>query len=186
LKRIARYKLDFDSNWMTVSGVLMGVCFFAQSVYFLGIIKLQGLDFPMLMLHLIAPMALEFSWLVLLRGTKLNAAGVYGILGTFMLIWLLVLACIYGTTWDIVSTSLYLLFGGAALIFITGGFFPYKLIGMAVMAIILAVRFFVFDWNYYIEPFDFAGLVLEAPALCMLLAVFCFLGGITGVRINRE
>lgn len=182
MKRIAQYKLNFDSNWMTVSGVLMGVCFFAQSVYFLGIIKLQGLDLAMLALHLIAPMALEFSWLVLLRGTKLNAAGVYGILGTFMLILFLLQACVYGNTWDIVSTSLYLLFGGAALIFITGGFFPYKLIGMAALAIIMSVRFFVFDWSYYIEPGNWAGLVLEAPVLCMMLAVFCFFGGITGVR----
>lgn len=185
MRRIARYKLNFDSNWMLVSGVLMGVCFFAQAIYFLGILKLRGLDFPMLVLHLIAPMALEFFWLVLLRGTKLNAAGVYGILGTMMLILFLAQACVYGGVWDIVSTALYVLFGGAALIFITGGFFPYKLIGMAVMAIIISVRFFVFDWAAYVEPGDWAGLVLEAPTLSMMIAVFCFLGGITGVRKDK-
>ena len=182
MKRIARYRLNFDSNWMTMSGVLMGVCFFMQSVYFLGIAKLQGLDFPMLVLHLIAPMSLEFLWLFFLRGTKLNAAGVYGLLGTAMLILFLLQACVYGGVWDIVSTALYLLFGGATLIFITGGFFPYKLIGMAVMLGILAIRVLVFDWPAYVEPMDFAGLMLEGPTVCMLLAVICFLGGIDGVR----
>lgn len=182
MKQIARYKINFDSKWMTVSGVLMGVCFFMQSVYFLGVVKLQGLDFPMLLLHLIVPMALEFLWLVLLRGMKLNAAGVFGLLGTWMLILFMLQAWVYGDTWDLVSTALYVLFGGAALIFITGGFFPYKLIGMAVMTIILCIRFFVFDWPAYIEPFDFGGLMLEGPTLCMMLAIICFLGGIDGVR----
>lgn len=182
MKRIARYKLNFDSRWMTVSGVLMGVSFFMQAVYFLGINKLQGLDLPMLVLHLIAPMALEFFWLVLLRGTKLNAAGVYGILGTLMLMLFFVQACVYGGSWDIVSTALYLLVGGAALIFITGGFFPYKLIGFLAFIGILCIRFFVFDWDLYIVPQDWAGLVLEGPTLCMMGAVTCFFCGITGVR----
>lgn len=185
MKRIARYELNFDSNWMTVSGLLMGLCFFAQAVYFLGIRKLQGLDFPMLLLHLIIPMALEFLWLVTLRGTKVAHAGVYGLLGTWMLMLFMMQAFVYGDVWDIVSTVLYVLFGGAALIFITVGIFPYKLIGMAVMVMILCVRFFVFDWPAYIESNNWEGLVLEAPVLCMMLAVTCFFGGITGIRLDK-
>ena len=53
---------------------------------------------------------------------------------------------------------------------------------MAVMLGILAIRVLVFDWPAYVEPMDFAGLMLEGPTVCMLLAVICFLGGIDGVR----
>ena len=185
MKRIARYELNFDSNWMTISGLLMGVCFFAQAVYFLGINKLQGLDFFRLWLHLICPMALEFLWLVSLRGTKVKIAGIYGLLGTAMLILFLVQACFYGSVWDIVSTAGYVLFGGATLIFITFGVFPYKLIGMFVLAGILSIRFFVFDWQLYIVPGDWASLILDIPTLCMMLAVTCFFGGIEGIRLDR-
>lgn len=182
MKQIAQYKLNFDSAWMTFSGVLMGVSFFMQAVYFLGIVKLQGLDLPMLVLHLIGPMSLEFAWLVLLRGFKLNAAGVYGLLGILVLSLLLAQSVIYGTLWQIVTSFLILIIGSVTLIFITGGFFPYKLFGFLLFAGILCIRFFVFDWNIYIVPKDWAGLVLEAPALCMLGAVTSFFCGITGVR----
>lgn len=185
LKRIARYELNFDSSWMTVSGLLMGVCFFAQAVYFLGINKLQDLGFFDLWLYLICPMGLEFLWLVSLRGTKIKVAGIYGLLGAAMLILFLVQACFYGGVWDIVSTALYVLIGGGALIFITFGVFPYKLIGMMAMVAILCVRFFVFDWSYYIEPGNWAGLVQEIPTLCMMLAVTCFFGGIDGIRLDK-
>ena len=185
MKRIARYQLNFDSNWMTVSGLLMGVCFFAQAVYFLGIKRLYGLDFSMMVFHLIAPMALEFLWLVSLRGTKVPVAGIYGLLGMLMLVLFLVQACLFGGVWDIVSTACYVLFGGAALLFITFGIFPYKLIGMFVMAGILAIRLLVFDWPVYIAPGNWAGLVLEVPVLCMLLAVTCFFGGIEGIRLDK-
>lgn len=185
MKRIARYELYFDSKWLTFSGLLMGLCFFAQAVYFLGINKLQDLDFFMLWLHLISPMALEFLWLVSLRGTKVKLPEIYGLLGTVMLILFLVQACFYAETWDIVSTSLYVLFGGAALIFITFGVFPYKYIGMFVMAGILAVRFLVFDWQAYIVPGNWGEFVLEIPVLCMLLAVTCFFGGIEGIRLDK-
>ena len=185
VKRIARYELYFDSSWLTISGLLMGLCFFAQAVYFLGINKLQDLEFFMLWLYLICPMALEFLWLVSLRGTKMKRPEVYGLLGLSMLILFLVQACFYGGIWDIVSTSLYVLFGGAALIFITFGVFPYKLIGMFVMAGILAIRLLVFDWPAYIVPVDWAGLVLEIPTLCMMLAVTCFFGGIEGIRLDQ-
>ena len=185
MKRIARYDLYFESNWMTVSGLLMGLCFFAQAVYFLGINKLQDLGFFDLWLYLICPMGLEFLWLVSLRGTKIKIAGIYGILGTAMLILFLVQACFYGGVWDIVSTALYVLFGGAALLFITFGVFPYKLIGMFVLAAILAVRLLVFDWPAYIVPVNWAGLVLEIPTLCMMLEITCFFGGIEGIRLDK-
>ncbi len=182
MKQIAQYKLNFDSAWMTFSGVLMGVSFFMQAVYFLGIIKLQGLDLPMLALHLIAPMSLEFSWLVLLRGFKLNAPGVYGILGILVLILLLLQSIFFGSIWQIVAAAFYLLIGGVTLIFITGGFFPYKLFGFLVFAGILSFQFFVFDWDAYVLTRNWAGLVLEAPMLCMITAVTCFFCGISGKR----
>ena len=183
MKRIARYQLNFDSRWMTISGLLMGLCLFMQAVYFLGIRQLLGLEFSMLVLYLIGPMALEFAWLVFLRGTKLDAVGMYAFLGIVMLGLFLVQACFFGGAWDIVSTACYLLFGGAALVFITAGYFPYRLIGQLAFAGIFCIRLFVFDLDVYIVTKDWAGLVLEAPTLCMMAAVTCFFGGIRGERI---
>lgn len=182
MRQIAQYKLNFDSAWLIFSGVLMGLSFFAQAVYFLGIVKLQGLDIFMLCLHLVAPMSLEFIWLLFLRGFKMPVAVVYGVLGILMLSLMLVQSVFYGSLWQLVSCTISLVIGSLALILITGGFFPYKLFGFLIFAGILAVRFLVFDWQIYVLPGDWAGLVLEAPALCMLTALTCFFCGITGVR----
>lgn len=182
MKQIAQYKLNFESPWLIFSGVLMGLSFFMQAVYFLGIVKLQGLDFFMLAFHLVGPMALEFIWLLCLRGFKLNVAVVYGALGILILSLLLAQSLFFGTLWQIGFAAASLLLGSVTLILITGGFFPYKLLGFLVFAGILAFRFFVFDYSAYITPGDWAGLVLEAPALCMLGAVTAFFCGITGTR----
>lgn len=186
MKQVAKYKLNFESKWLTASGVMMGLAFFIQAVYYFGVITLQGVDVLTLVLYLIAPMVLETAWCVLLRGVKLNAAGVFGIVGTLVCILLLVQSFFCGNTFQTVISVICYLVAALVLLVITGGFIPYKLPGFAVFAGVLAVRFVVFDMVVYVAPKDWMGLLLELPALCMIASLIFLFGGMKAVRLKKE
>ena len=49
MKRLVRYKLNFESRWLTLSGVMMGVAFFLQALDFFALRQLSDVQlWPML------------------------------------------------------------------------------------------------------------------------------------------
>lgn len=181
MKQLARYKVNFDSPAILWSAAMMGVSIFAQAMYFLVFSNIREAETGTLVVFLILPMALEAAWILLLK-SKLNAAGIYGIVGSLACILLTVqLFCAAGTLQIVLGTVAYLL-GIALLLMITGGFFPYKYFGMALFALIGFVRFFCFDMSRYIQPRDWFGFVLELASLSMIVSLMLFFGGISGRR----
>lgn len=186
MKQIARYKIQFDSLWITGSAMLTGAAMFLQAFYFLAMGKYQTSGGGYLALFMIIPMILEIAWFVLLKGVKLNAAGIYGILAGLMYTVVAiqnyfgdsVLLMVFGTIACLVLS------GG--ILMITGGYFPYKLAGVAAFAAVLLIRFFAFDMGRYIRPRDWQGFMMELPALCILASIMLFCGGITRVGMPQE
>lgn len=182
MKRIARYRIELESNWVTLSALLMGIAFFVQAMYFLAFGHYQTAGGWVNTIFMILPMALEFAWFILLKGVKLNAAGVYGILSVVICLVLMIQNYVTGSILQMIfGTLIYLVAAGLALL-ITGGYFPYKLIAIALFAGIGLVRILAFDLVRFILPGNWQGMVLELPALCMIFAMMLFFCGITGIR----
>lgn len=185
MKQRARYKINFDSGWILASTALMGLAFFCQMVDFFVLHKPQDAVSMDLAFFLIVPAVFELIWIILLRCIKWNAAGICGITGTLFCVLLTVQNCFAGgTTYIILSVLAYLLAAGS-LVMITGGFFPYKYIGMAYFGGLLIIRLIRSGVVGLLLQRNWTALTGAFPAVCILFAFMAFFGGISGVRIKK-
>lgn len=182
MEQLARYKVNFESQWISASVALMGTALFAQALYFFVLTRIHETPISHVVVFLALPMLLEIIWFVLLRMVKLNASGIFGILAAVFCVLLMVQVFFVGGVVQMVLAVIAYLLAAALMLMITGGFFPYKYFGMACFALIFCVRFFGFDMGRYIHAGDWRGFLLELPALCIIAAIGCFFGGITGIR----
>ena len=135
MKQIARYKIEFDSVWVTGSALLMGVASFIQAFYFLAMEKYASVNGAYLAFFMIVPMVLEVAWFVLLKGVKLNAAGIFGILSVLICAEVAIQNYFGNNVLQIVlGTINYLSLAGLVLL-VTGGYFPYKLYSLCCFCI---------------------------------------------------
>ncbi len=186
MKQLARYTILFDSKACVASSALMGVAIFFQAIYFFVIRNILEVSAGDLVLYFFVPMLLELAWILLLHSFKLNASGIYGILGSMVCVLLTVQVFLSGSPLQMVLGIIAYLIGISLLLLITGGFFPYKYFGMAWFAVIGVVRFCCFDMDRFIRAGDFRGFALEFTALCAIFSIAAFFGGISGVRIKKE
>lgn len=182
MKQLARYKIQFDSKAIIASVALMGVSIFLQAIYFFVLQDITQVPSGELTLFFILPVVLELGWIILLHSVKLNAAGVYGILGSVICLLLMVQLYFVGGVLQMVLGTIAYLLGCGLLLMITGGFFPYKYFGMVWFALMALIRYFCFDADRYIRSGDWTGFALEAGSLCVVAALSLFFGGITGTR----
>ncbi len=169
LKRLVRYSLNFDRKWLTASGVLMGLGFFLQALYHFTMVSIPDVSNGRIALFLILPMLMEAAWFLLLRGFKLNAPGLYGILGSLFAILLIVQTFVGGSTFSGLVALACLFVDSLALLAITGGFLRFRFAGVVVFLATIVLRLM------------FGGLeiqVLEAAALCNIAAMLAFFGGL--------
>lgn len=179
MKKIARYQIESESSWITLSALLMGVAFFIQAMFYLAFGNYKDLSGFHNAMFLIIPMGLEFVWFVLLKGIRLNHCGVYAILSVLVCVLLAVQNFMAGSVAQMILGAIsYLLVSGLVLMVI-GGYFPYKLFAVAAFGAIAVFRFVVFDVSRFITPGEWQGLITEIPALCMILSVMLFFCGIT-------
>lgn len=186
MKQLVRYKLNFDSKFLAASGVLMGMAFFMQAVYYFGVADLAQVGVAELILGLIMPMLLEAAWCILLRGIRLNAAGVFAILGAIFSLLLIVQTCFFGGVFQIILAILGYLLAAVAFLAVAGGFIPYRFVAATVYAVVLCIRFLAFGMAGFLSNKDWEGILLEAPALCLLAAMTCFFGGISPAQVKEE
>lgn len=184
MKQLARYKILFDSKAIIASTALMGVAIFTQAIYFFVIRDITLVQTAELIVFLILPVVLELGWIILLRSVKLNASGVYGIVGSVVCLLLAVQIFLSGGVLQMVLGTIGYLIGCGLLLMITGGFFPYKYFGLAWFLVMAVIRYAAFDTGRYIASGDWAGFALEAGNLCVLLGLSLFFGGISGLRMK--
>lgn len=182
MKRIATYKVNMESTWITASAMLMGLAFFVRAVYFLA---MGGTDAGAanVVFLMVLPMILEAGWFVLLKGVKLNAAGIYGILAMVTCVLLAVQNFFGGNVLQMVLGVIAYLLVSGLMFLVVGGYFPYKYFCLAALGVILLVRFLGFDLGY-LRSGNWQGFLVELPALCNLAALALFFGGIGGRRIE--
>ena len=143
MKQYHRYRMDFESKWVRWSGTCVGAAMFLLAIQYLW---LQDLTAPgALFWDLWVPIGLGLCYTVLLRGIRLNAPGIYAILGVLMCIWLLAGVFSAGNVLRSVLGTIAYLFSAAVLILCAGGFLPGRLPAAVCFGVILAVRVLFFD-----------------------------------------
>lgn len=168
-----RYRMDFEGPWLSVMTALLGCAFFLRAVYYFGV---QGLSDGLgtLLLMMSFPMILEASIIILLRGVRLNAPGLCGILMSLYCVLLIIQSFFYG---DILRTILgvagYLVCGVAVMALLLGWVRSCGLV-FAVFMITAAIRFLLFDLKTYVLDLRLIAFLPEAAALCVLLAMAVF------------
>ena len=175
-----RLRMDYDAPWLNVSAALMGSGFFLRAVYYFGV---QGLSDSLgtLLLMMAFPMIVEASFVIVLRGVRLNAPGLCGILSALYCVLLLVQCFLYG---DFLRTLLGIVAYtacGLVLMALILGWLKSRGLVFTVFAVTAAARFLLFDLGALLQ-LQLAAFLPEAAALCGLLAMALLPFGIKSVK----
>ena len=170
MKQYHIYKMDFGSDWMRRCGMSMGFSVFFLAAYYLGLHRFSDFTFGTLLLHFWLPLLLGVGFIVLTRVVKLNAPGIYAMIGAaFCLVYLLQAVTSGNGFRFILGLPGYFLCGAIYLVVLTG-FFPSKMPACLVFLIAIVVRFILFDiGRLSIGGWIREGAVLFALAAFMLL-----------------
>lgn len=169
-RKIYRYRMDIESSWTCAAAALMGGAFFLRAVYYFGV---QGLSDSLgtLLLMMAFPMVLEAAFAIVLRGVRLNAPGLCGILSALYCLLLLVQSFFYGDALRTIMGIVGYLACGVAMLALLLGWFRSRGLVFMVFAVTAAVRFLLFDLGTYVLQLRLADFLPEVAALCGLLAM---------------
>ena len=170
MKRYHVYRMNFTSDWMRRSGMCMGLSVFLLAAYYLGLHGFADFTFGTMLLHFWLPLVLGVGLIVLSRVVKLDAPGVYAIIGAaFCLVYLLQAVTSGNGFRFLLGLPGYLLCGAIYLV-VLGGFFPSKMPASLAFLIAIVLRFVLFD----IGRLSIGGWIREGAVL-FALASFLFL-----------
>ena len=178
MKRLVRYQLNFESKWLTLSGVMMGIAFFLQALDYFALRQIGSLSLWDLVIWLILPMFLEALWCVPLRSELWKRAEVHGILSALICLVLLVQTIMSGGVFPIVMGCVFYVIGAAAAVLITFGFIAHRALGMLVFFGCTAMWVLVFGLPAYVANPGYMTVISLMPAGCLLLSMTFFYGGI--------
>ncbi len=144
MKQYFRYQMDFASRWLTASTGCMGLSLFFRMVYYFGITNLADRNFVEILFSALIAAAVSVAYIFLIRLKKLNAPGVYGILGAVMCLCLLLGSILSGSVVRmLLGIVWYLLCGGVILTF-AGGYLPGKTPVLAAFGVAIVCRLLFF------------------------------------------
>ena len=172
LKKTHDYRMDFEGRRHFAAAALMGGAFFLRAVYYFGFTRLETVGILNLLLFLILPMLLEAGLMVSMRAVRLNAPGIYGIMGGAYCLIMMLQSFQSGSALRIILAVIAYLTCAVALLAATGGLLS-KGVTVAVLLLTLTVRFLVFDLSGYVFGFRIVAFIQEAAALCGILSLLC-------------
>ena len=184
MKRFVKFKFNPASKWAMLSGILMGIALFAQTLDFLGMRNLANVPLFQLLLMLILPLLTEATWCVCLRLVRCDRAEVYGILGAVSCLLLLLQSFSYGNLLLTVLFVLLLLVAGAAMVLISWGMIPRRGLGFLILFVIALIRIFVVVKHRIHGDYDWMGLLNDLPSVCILLAMTAFFGSLRSEKME--
>lgn len=168
--QVKRYRMDLDGKSISAAGVFLGAALFFRVVYYFGFDHFFGAGIGEILLKLIFPGVLELAAIVLLRGVRLNAPGVYGILGALECILLIIDSFGHGSVLRVVlAVAAYLICGG--LIFATSAGWLSKEIAVCAVALTVIVRLLAFDIPAMMETFQPVAMLPDLAWLCVVLGL---------------
>ncbi len=182
--QIKHYRMEMEGRCAITAASLMGLALFLRVFYYFGLVGVNNVGALWLIMGLILPLALEIGFVVLLKGIRLNAPGLYGIIGAAYCLLLLIQSFQYGSVVRIVLGILaYLICGG--LVFVVSGGWLSKEIGVTALFATAAIRFFVFCLGKYIFSLSLVAFLPEAAALCGICALGVLVNGLKEPRASE-
>lgn len=178
MKRLVRYKLNFGSKWLSFSGVMMGLAFFAQALEFFALRQLQSVDIWTLLLFLVLPMVMETLWCIPIRSEKWSRAEAHGVFAALICLVLLGQAVLSGGVFRIIMAAAFFVLSGAVAILITWGFIPHRALGMLVFTATTVMWLLIFALPRNAANSGYMALVQQIPPVCMILGMMLLFGGI--------
>lgn len=179
MKKDTYYTLRRQSRWVTWSGVLMGIPFLIQAVYYLIFQPVDQVHMAELVIFMIAPMVIELFWCLLLHIFPMKNTTTLGVAACLIFLMLLTYSLFYqqiGRT--ILATIIYLTVSQLIMLILCGRF-PYKLFGSAALIAVLCIRILFFTLPVYIRTAQWEiFLTRELPGICMLGAMLCVFAAI--------
>ena len=143
MKQYHRYQMDFESPWVHASAVCVGVAMFLRVFCFLG---LQYMEDPEALLWAVwLPVGVGLVYTVLLKGIRLNAPGIYGLIGILMCLCLLQGVFATGNLVRIVLGVLGYILCCGIMIICVDGHLPGRLPATVCFGILLGCRVLIFD-----------------------------------------
>lgn len=171
------YRMNFKRSWTGASGALMGFALFAKMVHHFGLTDISRCGFFEILFSMALPVLLCAGYIILLRFVKLNAPGVFAILGAALYFLVMVDNIRSGGVLRIVlslvayGTAIFLLIATVA------GYLPDKIFVLAIGFLIPVFRFFLFDLGGWAAAAGTIGklrfLTLSVSNMAVLAALFC-------------
>lgn len=178
MKQYHRYRMDFSGEWLRRSAMCMGMSILLLAVYYFGIHNLSDFGFGKLLVCLWLPLILGTAYVILLRGLKYDAPGVYALIcAGFCLVYILGtfvsgsgLRVMLGIPGYLLSAAVYLI--------VVGGYFPSWVPASLAFCAAVSLRVLLFD----VGRLQIADWIAEGSVLCSM-AAFIFLP--VGLKKNR-
>ena len=148
LKQYTRYQMDFTSKWTQVCGGLMGFSFFLRLIYYFGLTNIYDIGFVEILTTMLLGTALCLAYLITLSVMRLNAPGVYGVLGAVHCFLLILGTFSSGDVGRILLAVFWYALAAGVLLLTVGGYLPGKMLASLMFAIPILVRFFAYDLGH--------------------------------------
>lgn len=181
MKRYHQYKMDFSGKWLGYSGLCMGLSVFLTALYYFGLCNMKDVSLGELLVCLWLPLIFGICYIALLRVVRLNAPGLYGILGAVFSVIFILAGFAGGVGKAIISIPIFAVCA-LVLLVVVGGFFPAKMPAALVYGIGIVLRVILFD----LGRLGLKEWIPEAAVLCGM-AAFMFLPlGLKSVNRRKE
>lgn len=165
-KRVSMY---IGGKWAKASALLMAASLFLRAVYYFGFTNFADIGFLEVVFCALIPLALSSVYVVLLYGVHRNAPGTYGLIAGAFCLLLIIWSFYTGSFIRVILSIVWYAIAGGVVLLSAAGTLQNKSLCVAVFAIPIAVRFFVFD----LGRLGVFASVSEGSALFLLASLAC-------------
>ncbi len=145
MKQYHQYRMYFNAKSLDFSALCMGLSMFLSVMYHLAFRGLDAFSTGTLIIQLWLPLFFGMLYLVLLRGIRWNAPGLYAIIGAVFCVIYILDAFTSGSVGKILLGVPSWLICAAALVIVVGGYFPSRLPASLLFGLAIGLRVVLFD-----------------------------------------
>lgn len=167
LKTYNQYQMDMKGRWIHFCGVMMSCSFFLRIVYYFGLKNLRDIPGSEIFATMIAGLVLCAGFVVVLNYLRLNAPGIYGILGCAHCLLLIIGNFSGGSVGRIILSVIWYVLCALVLLATIAGYLPGRLLSAGMFFLTALVRLFAYD----LGKIDLLRWVTEGAVLCVILAL---------------
>ncbi|MBE6986047.1 MAG: hypothetical protein E7433_01290 [Ruminococcaceae bacterium] len=138
-------------------------------MYYFGLTNIFTYNTGTIIMQIILPLSLCAGYIVLLRAVKLNAPGIFAILGAAFCLMVMIWNFSTGDILRILLSVVFYLLSGLVLLATAGGYLPGRLLSSGLFLALLVFRYLM-----YAPSFRHIGqFILELSVLCIPASLFC-------------